>query len=59
MKRKEKEKKEETALSGEYGLDYDDDFANIIGFTSGGAPYGVTWSEAEQMKRQENVMRVR
>ncbi len=28
-----------------YGSDRDDDFAFIAGFTSGGAPFGVTWDE--------------
>lgn len=30
-----------------YGEDWDDNFAYIAGFTSGGAPFGVTWEEAE------------
>lgn len=28
-----------------YGVDWDDNFAFIAGFTSGGAPYGTTWEE--------------
>jgi hypothetical protein len=32
-----------------YGEDWDDDFACIAGFTSGGAPFGVTWEEAEAL----------
>lgn len=40
-KRRKIEKQEE--LEGVYGLDYDDDFSYIVGFTSGGAPYGVPW----------------
>lgn len=31
---------------GTWGLDWDDDYASIAGFTSGGAPYGVPWAEA-------------
>jgi hypothetical protein len=34
---------------GTYGLDWDDDFACIMGFTSGGAPYGVQWWEATHL----------
>ncbi len=28
-----------------YGVDWDDNFSFIAGFTSGGAPYGTTWEE--------------
>jgi len=28
------------------GVDWDDNFSFIAGFTSGGAPYGTTWEEA-------------
>ena len=31
----------------------DDFFAVIIGYTSGGAPYGLTWEEAEALARQD------
>jgi hypothetical protein len=29
-----------------YGVDWDDHFSFIAGFTPGGAPYGTTWEEA-------------
>ncbi len=29
-----------------YGLDWDENFSFIAGFTSGGAPYGVTWEQS-------------
>jgi len=29
-----------------YGVDWDDNFSFIEGFTSGGAPYGTTWEES-------------
>jgi hypothetical protein len=29
-----------------YGVDWDDNFSFIAGFTSGGAPYGTTWEKA-------------
>jgi hypothetical protein len=36
-----------------YGIDWDDDFAFIAGFTSGGAPFGVTWEEMEKLEQEE------
>ena len=46
MKSKKKKENEEEPLfeSNEY-------FAMIIGYTSGGAPYGVTWEEYEEMEQ--------
>jgi response regulator of citrate/malate metabolism len=38
-------KKEEKRLSEEYNAWQDDRFYFIAGYTSGGAPYGVTWEE--------------
>ncbi len=35
-----------------YGDEWDENFAFIAGFTSGGAPFGVTWDEASET---ENV----
>lgn len=32
----------------------DDTFAFIVGYTSGGAPYGVTWEEMEEIERKEH-----
>lgn len=40
-----KKAKEEEALLEGYGVDFDDDFSYIAGFTSGGAAYGVPWEE--------------
>lgn len=31
----------------------DDTFAFIAGYTSGGAPYGVTWEEMEEIGRKD------
>lgn len=42
---KRAEKKALHAL--EFGPDQDDNFAYIVGYTSGGAPYGLTWEEWE------------
>ena len=33
------------AIPDGYGSEWDDNFAFIAGFTSGGAPFGVTWEE--------------
>ena len=30
----------------------DDHFAYIAGYTSGGAPYGITWEEQEEIERR-------
>lgn len=32
-----------------YGSEWDDQFAYIAGFTAGGAPFGVTWEEMEDL----------
>lgn len=31
----------------------DETFAFIAGYTSGGAPYGITWEEMEAIERRE------
>ena len=40
--------KKEERLQSEYGSDQNDMFFYIAGYTSGGAPYGVTWDEMAQ-----------
>lgn len=35
-------------------VDYDENFALIIGYTSGGAPYGVTWDEMRKIENSVN-----
>ena len=42
---KEQKKAEKLALENP---DQDERFAFIVGYTSGGAPYGITWDEWEQ-----------
>lgn len=37
----------------EFGVDFDDHFAFIAGYTEGGAPFGVTWEEREKSERSE------
>ena len=46
-KRKRLEKAAE--LESLSGIEQDDYFAYIIGYTSGGAPYGITWEEWEAL----------
>ncbi len=49
-KKKGMKKHEEEPL-----FESDEYFAVIIGYTSGGAPYGVTWEEYEKMEPCSNV----
>jgi hypothetical protein len=44
---KEQKKAEKLALENP---DQDENFAFIAGYTSGGAPYGITWDEWEQIE---------
>ena len=51
-KTKRKNQKNELA-----GLDQDEYFYFIAGYTSGGAPYGITWEQAYEeglVKREDN-----
>lgn len=34
------------------GIDQDDNFACIIGYTSGGAPYGLTWEKLDRIEQE-------
>ena len=36
-----------------YGVDWDDNYAYIAGFTSWGFPYGVTWEQHEALNQAE------
>jgi ribosomal protein L34E len=42
-------KKREDKLNALCGFESDENFAMIIGYTSGGFPYGVTYEEMEQI----------
>ena len=44
-RRKRREKKKAKAALENYNPDQNDNFFFIAGYTSGGAPYGVTWEE--------------
>lgn len=43
------------AIPAGYGSEWDDDFAHIAGFTSGGAPFGVTWEEMKDLDACESM----
>lgn len=45
QKEQQELRKQEFSEFGVYGLDYDDHFAYIAGFTSWGFAYGITWEE--------------
>lgn len=45
-------KKREVKLNDLCGFDSDENFAMIIGYTSGGFPYGVTYEEMEQINNE-------
>jgi len=45
-------KKAEDEFDASCSYESDDYFAFIIGFTSGGFPYGVTHEEMEEIKKQ-------
>lgn len=46
---KRREKKKQKELEGLLSSNSDDTFYYIAGYTSGGAPYGITWEEAEPL----------
>ena len=50
-KRKRLEKAAE--LESLSGIEQDEYFAYIVGYTPGGAPYGITWEEWEQLEESE------
>ena len=46
---KRKQKRQERIYEG---IEQDENFAFIAGYTSGGAPFGVTWEEWEKIKNE-------
>jgi predicted membrane metal-binding protein len=46
-------KKREDELNAICGFESDENFAMIIGYTSGGFPYGVTYDEMEEINNEE------
>ena len=53
-KRRKKEERE-AKLQEELGFEQDEYFAFIVGYTSGGAPYGLTWEEWEAIEEAEEL----
>jgi len=53
-KRRKKEERE-AKLQEELGFEQDEYFAFIVGYTSGGAPYGVTWEEWDAIEEAEEL----
>ena len=51
--RKRKRLEKAAELESMSGIEQDDYFAYIIGYTSGGAPYGITWEEWKAMEGEE------
>ena len=45
--------KRENELNSSCGFDSDENFAMIMGYTSGGFPYGVTHDEMEKLNNEE------
>lgn len=54
--KRKKEKEKEKEYLGEFGVDFDDHYAYIAGYTSGGAAFGITWEEMEEIKKREKMM---
>lgn len=54
-RRRRKEKKENNGLIMEF--DSDETYAFIAGYTSGGAPFGITYEEMEEIERREGLER--
>lgn len=48
-------KKREDELNALCGFESDENFAMILGYTSGGFPYGVTHEEMGEIKRENEI----
>lgn len=48
-------KKQEDELNALCGFESDENFAMILGYTSGGFPYGVTHEEMEEIKSENEI----
>ena len=46
-------KKREDELNSSFGFESDENFAMIMGYTSGGFPYGVTHEEMEEINDEQ------
>lgn len=54
-KRKEKRKFKKVKLVDHIASDSDENFAFIDGYTSGGAPFGLTHEEMNELIKEENL----
>lgn len=54
-KAERKRKREAEKLGETFDMDSDEYFYYIAGYTSGGAPFGITWEEWEQMHLSEDT----
>ena len=52
--KRRKKAEREAELREELGFDQDENFAFIVGYTSGGFPYGLTWEEWEAIEGTED-----
>lgn len=52
-KRIERAQRELTSPNGAMYVNHDGTFAYIVGFTSGGVPFGVTWEEMREFEEME------
>jgi hypothetical protein len=48
--KKRKPKLKNGKIADQFELDSDENFGFIVGYTSGGAPYGLTYEEMEKME---------
>lgn len=53
MQRKKQEKKQAEEL--ETFIERDENFAFIVGYTSGGAAYGLTWEQWSEIEQEEEM----
>ncbi len=52
--RKQQKKLEHTMATDLGAIEQNDTFAFIVGYTSGGAPYGITWEECTLLSDEES-----
>jgi len=57
--KRRKKAEREARLQEELGFEQDEYFAFIVGYTGGGAPYGLTWEEWEAIEEAETLKALR
>ena len=53
--KRQKKVEREAKIREELGFDQDEHFAFIVGYTSGGVPYGLTWEEWDAIEEVEEL----